>query len=706
MRAFRPIDHLFLLTLCGLLFVVIALQYYRPSSYLPQQQQKPVIEYKSDPQDLEEVFQLAENWEHTHEEELEITVLPTIPKLPSPQQLEEIISKKEEQVPPTPIPEPSVGPEEKKEQLEENTAESWGYFIINNLPNISFYFQLLFLILGIYLYRLIIKFKRKRTQRDLNAIPLGVKRKQYQIAGDFQSDTIDQDWLEEIHNQERVYLKAHREGNFEGHYEDYLKIVSEDFEGTKVKRPEHSTLEKAIHPIKKWINPNQDLGEPFEYNFKWSDIWAIVSAVAYDYFLFLLTPQDYRILTTYYVLYFFIFFYNLGIFRRSKWAYYLAGISVTVVSAVVYAAIQIYEYVQNHPELLEVDQNALDSFYRNIMIGGGILLAAFVLYRLYRYLRKSKFGSKLKYWTQEPIWLRDASMGNIGLIFIALAFVLSRVTYFFGLSYFFSYLLTSPLIASGVVNIALWLFSPTPKQAADKQWTLHPYQLLIAMGVSAFLSAILYFNGDHYGLMWWLAPVPLFSGLFYFFYFYREDKMALHLEKKEQKKDKKNMMETIKAVEMDAKKLIKKTILKGSKTTPNDRWWDVEEPEKRGMLHLENRMLLNSAKELDKLLKFKNLRFLYLKNNLLEFFPEELIWLKQLRKLDLSDNKIGSIPPQIIVLKHLSVLELANNEIRNLPPWIEKMDQLKVLNLRGNLIPKTQIERLQKKLPQLQIEHD
>jgi hypothetical protein len=705
MRAFRPIDHLFLLTLCGLLFVVIVLQYYRPSSYLPQHQPKPAT-YQSDDQDLNKVFQLAENWDHAHEVEEPLPVLPTIPEIPTEKEIERKLLQ--EQVPEIPYPQINFEEDEKNKAEQVN---SWVIFyntIVSWLHTYGLWAILIVTILiFIYFYiRSSPVATSQVAQREINAIPLGVKRKQYQIAGDFQVDTVAKDWMEEIHQQEMDYVLSHsRDGNFEVRYEDYLKMQVEEFESIEKQRPKHSSIEKAVHPIKKWLNPDQALGESFEYEFKWSDVWASLSSAGYNALIYLLTPDDIRFVWLYVTLYFTLFFISLGAFRRSRWAYILGGITFTIVGSITALVIWIYNYIQAHPELLEVDQNSMNSFYRNLAIGAGALVGLFLLNWIYRYLRKSKFGSKLKYWTTEAIWLKDASMGNLGLLFLALAFILGRLNLFIGFSYILSNMITTPFWAAGIINIGLWLFSPTPKQSAEEQWKLYPYQLLILLILSTGASGFLLYYRLHFGFFWALAPVPAISAIAYFLRFHRMDKMPYLLEKDEKQKDKKNLVKTVEAVEMDAKKIIRKSMPKISPTPPpDDRWWDVEKPEAKGLLHLENRMLRNTSLELDKLVKFKQLRFLYLKNNLLEFFPEEIIWLKKLQKLDLSDNKIGIIPPQIIVLKQLSVLELANNEIRSLPPWIEKMDQLKVLNIRGNMIPKAQIDRLQKQRPDLQIE--
>ena len=96
------------------------------------------------------------------------------------------------------------------------------------------------------------------------------------------------------------------------------------------------------------------------------------------------------------------------------------------------------------------------------------------------------------------------------------------------------------------------------------------------------------------------------------------------------------------------------------------------------------------------LLKFNDMKELYLSHNRLTSFPPELGQLINLKKLRLFDNKFTSLPPEIGQLVNLQVLSLSNNQLTSIPPEIGQLINLQQLYLYGNeltYIP-TELEQL------------
>jgi TonB family protein len=94
----------------------------------------------------------------------------------------------------------------------------------------------------------------------------------------------------------------------------------------------------------------------------------------------------------------------------------------------------------------------------------------------------------------------------------------------------------------------------------------------------------------------------------------------------------------------------------------------------------------------------KNLRLIGLaKNNFIEF-PMTLI-LSNVEALDISNNKIDLLPENLREMKKLEFLNIENNNLESLPESLFKMKKLIAIRLKGNPIPKNQIERLKKALP-------
>lgn len=84
-------------------------------------------------------------------------------------------------------------------------------------------------------------------------------------------------------------------------------------------------------------------------------------------------------------------------------------------------------------------------------------------------------------------------------------------------------------------------------------------------------------------------------------------------------------------------------------------------------------------------------------------FPKTIFKLKNLEFLNIGENKISEISPKIKNMKKLASLNLANNQLTTLPEEISMLKNLKTLIITGNSIPKEQIEKLQKQMPETQI---
>lgn len=77
--------------------------------------------------------------------------------------------------------------------------------------------------------------------------------------------------------------------------------------------------------------------------------------------------------------------------------------------------------------------------------------------------------------------------------------------------------------------------------------------------------------------------------------------------------------------------------------------------------------------------------------------------IKNLESLSLSDNFITHIPPEIGQLINLTHLNLSKNKITRLPDSIAYLTQLETLDLNKNPMPKSEIDRIQKLLPNTEI---
>ena len=102
---------------------------------------------------------------------------------------------------------------------------------------------------------------------------------------------------------------------------------------------------------------------------------------------------------------------------------------------------------------------------------------------------------------------------------------------------------------------------------------------------------------------------------------------------------------------------------------------------KDGVMDLRNCKLTSVPMEL---LKFKDMKELYLDNNQLTSIPKEIGQLINLKKLNLGFNQLTSIPPEIGQLINLKELWLYNNELTSIPPEIGQLVNLRYLSLSYN----------------------
>jgi len=99
-----------------------------------------------------------------------------------------------------------------------------------------------------------------------------------------------------------------------------------------------------------------------------------------------------------------------------------------------------------------------------------------------------------------------------------------------------------------------------------------------------------------------------------------------------------------------------------------------------------------------------NVVFLCLDGNQIEVIPSRLLEMKKLKWLYLAGNKISSLPPDIGKLNTLLELDLANNNLTDIPDEISQLTNLGVLSLGQNRLSPSTISRVQKLLPNTQIE--
>ena len=116
-------------------------------------------------------------------------------------------------------------------------------------------------------------------------------------------------------------------------------------------------------------------------------------------------------------------------------------------------------------------------------------------------------------------------------------------------------------------------------------------------------------------------------------------------------------------------------------------------------LHLDDNKLSTLPKEIANL---KELNTLYLNNNLLEQLPGELGKMEHLTELFLENNNLTKLP-DFSKLQSLVTLNLKNNKLTTVAKSLKKLKYLAKLNISGNKIPKSELEKLKKWLPDCEI---
>ncbi len=125
-------------------------------------------------------------------------------------------------------------------------------------------------------------------------------------------------------------------------------------------------------------------------------------------------------------------------------------------------------------------------------------------------------------------------------------------------------------------------------------------------------------------------------------------------------------------------------------------------PEAVYRLDLSNQLLNNA--QIESLSKFRNLRFLSLKNDHLKEIPKSIAALKNLRSLDLSGNDFKFLPADLKKLKKLEEIYLNNESFADINQEVSvlsKLPNLKILHLENDalgIIPKsiTSLKNLEK----------
>lgn len=112
----------------------------------------------------------------------------------------------------------------------------------------------------------------------------------------------------------------------------------------------------------------------------------------------------------------------------------------------------------------------------------------------------------------------------------------------------------------------------------------------------------------------------------------------------------------------------------------------------------------NNLKELpETIVAMQQLEDLRIWRNDFNRFPVEVFELKNLKRFDYSDNKLNEIPVGLTELTKLERLDLASNPITKFPDEIVNLTNLKKLDLSGTKLSKSKQKKLQKLLPDTDI---
>lgn len=98
-----------------------------------------------------------------------------------------------------------------------------------------------------------------------------------------------------------------------------------------------------------------------------------------------------------------------------------------------------------------------------------------------------------------------------------------------------------------------------------------------------------------------------------------------------------------------------------------------------------------------RILDYKNLKKINLRNNNFKKFPAELAELKQLRTILLANNRIGALTSdEMGLFENLEILDLDNNKIKKFPN-LRKLNNLKIVTIINNEL--TEVNDLPCKIP-------
>lgn len=128
----------------------------------------------------------------------------------------------------------------------------------------------------------------------------------------------------------------------------------------------------------------------------------------------------------------------------------------------------------------------------------------------------------------------------------------------------------------------------------------------------------------------------------------------------------------------------------------------LEQPQRVCFLDLSNQNLSALPNTIGNL---EHLTSLNVSKNQLTKLPAHLGWLRELKELTASNNRLTVLPAHIGWLRELTVLDISNNQLTLLPEELGWLTQLERLDVRGNPLPSTEIEKVQRLLPQVSIYH-
>jgi Leucine-rich repeat (LRR) protein len=86
-----------------------------------------------------------------------------------------------------------------------------------------------------------------------------------------------------------------------------------------------------------------------------------------------------------------------------------------------------------------------------------------------------------------------------------------------------------------------------------------------------------------------------------------------------------------------------------------------------------------------------------------ESLPLEICEISYLNELTIPYNTLKTLPSEIGKLTELKKLNLNNNKLTSIPAELGNLKNLTVLNIKGNAIPQSEIDHIQKMLPNCKI---